>query len=91
MSLGDIKPASLREIETLIWKNLYHVARCELSAEDMMHNVLNSIIKPQILDSFHGDKHQLHGHFKEKFDSIDDHTGFFFPGEIYNVHIPVMY
>ncbi|KAE9383933.1 hypothetical protein BT96DRAFT_1008618 [Gymnopus androsaceus JB14] len=36
MSLGDIKPASLREIETLIWRNLYLVAQCQLSAEEMM-------------------------------------------------------
>lgn len=85
MSLGDVKPASLRKIESFIWKNLYLVARCQLSAEDMMHCVLDSIVKPEILDSFKGDKHELHRHFKKEFDPIDDHTGFFFPGEIYNV------
>lgn len=91
MSLGDIKPPSLRKIESLIWKNLYLVARCQLSAEDMMHCVLNSIVDAETLDSFNGDKHKLHRYFKEKFDPIVAHTSFFFPGEIYIVHIPSMY
>jgi len=82
MSLGDIKPASLREIETLIWKNLYLVARCQISAEEMMDRVLDSIVEPKLLGSFRPNKTELHDYFKEKFDPIRDHTGFFFPGKV---------
>lgn len=81
MNLGDIKPRSLREIEALIWKNLYLVARCELTAKEMMDRVLDSIVNPELLDSFRKDRHKLRKHFKEKFDPIRDHTGFFFPGK----------
>lgn len=81
MSLGDIKPDSLREIESLIWKDLYLVARCQLTAEKMMEHVLGSIVEPDVLASFRLDKFKLRDHFKTKYDPIRDHTGFFFPGE----------
>lgn len=81
MSLGDIKPASLREIETLIWKNLYLVARCQLTPEEMMNRVLDSIIEPDIFDSFYKDKARLHDFLQKKFHPIRDYTSFFFPGE----------
>lgn len=81
MSLGDIKPESLREIESLIWKDLYLVARCELSAEEMMQHVLDNIVDPERLASFRLDKSQLRNYFKEKYQPMRDHTGFFLPGE----------
>lgn len=81
MSLGDIKPESLREIESLIWKDLYLVARCQLSAEKMMEHVLGNIVDPELLASFRLDKSKLRNEFKKKYDPIRDHTGFFFPGE----------
>lgn len=85
MSLGDIKPASLRAIETVIWKNLYLVARCKLSAVEMMNNVLDSIVEPTVLDTFHFDKMKFRSFFKDKFDPILDHTGFFFPGNVHSL------
>lgn len=81
MCLGDIKPASLREIETLIWKNLYLVARCQLSAEEMIDRVLDSIVEPHVFQSFNKDKAKLHDFLQKKFHPIRDHTSFFFPGE----------
>lgn len=87
MSLGDIKPASLREIETLIWRDLYLVARCQLSAEDMMEHVLGTIVKPELLASFRLNKVKLREHLREKYQPIRDHTGFFFPGELYSFKI----
>lgn len=81
MSIGDVKPASLRALESIIWKNLYLVACCRLSAEDMLKRVLDSVVDPLILASFRQDKHRLHRHFREHFNAIDDYTGFFFPGE----------
>lgn len=84
MSLGDIKPASLRETETLIWKDLYLVARCQLSAEEMFNHVLDHIVPSQDLESFRLDKHRLHRYFKAKYDPIRDHTSFFLLGEFNN-------
>lgn len=52
MHLGDVKPASLREIEVLIWKDLFLVAQCKLSAEDMLNHVLGEIVDPVVLASF---------------------------------------
>lgn len=83
MSLGDIKPASLREIESLIWKDLYLVARCQLSAEEMMEHVLGTIVEPELLESFRMDKFKLRKHLKEKYDPIRDYTSFFYPGELH--------
>lgn len=85
MSLGDIKPASLQVIETVIWTNLYLVARCQLSAVEMMNNVLDSVVEPTVLDAFHFDKMKFRSFFKDKFDPILDHTGFFFPGNVYGL------
>lgn len=81
MSLGDIKPDSLCEIESLIWKYLYLVAQCQLSAEKMMEHVLDNIVDPELLASFWLDKSKLQNKFKKKYEPIHDHTGFFFPGE----------
>lgn len=81
MSIGDVKPPSLQALESVIWKNLYLVAHCQLSAEDMLKHVFDSIVEPQLLASFRQDKHRLHRHFREHFDPIEDYTGFFFPGE----------
>ena len=89
MSLGDIKPASLREIETLIWRNLYLVARCQLSAEEMMHRVLDTIVDAPILIS--GNKDELNTFFANKFGSIENHTGFFFPGNVNSLCMLPMY
>ncbi|KAE9389205.1 hypothetical protein BT96DRAFT_947038 [Gymnopus androsaceus JB14] len=79
LSLGDIKPASLREIETLIWKNLYLVARCQLSPQEMMDRVLDHIVEPQELESFKYDREKLRTYLNKKFDPIRDHTSFFHP------------
>lgn len=79
-----IKPASLRETETLIWKDLYLVARCQLSAEEMFNHVLDHILPSQDLESFRLDKHRLHRYFKAKYDPIRDHTSFFLLGEFNN-------
>lgn len=81
MSLGDIKPTSLRETESLIWKDLYLVARCQLSAEDMFNHVIDHIVEPKELESFRLDKHRLRRYFAAKYDPIKDHIGFFLPGK----------
>ena len=47
----------------------------------MVNNVLDHIISPDKLDTLHGDIRLLRAYFKEKFDPIKDHTGFFFPGK----------
>lgn len=91
MSLGDIKPESLRTIESFIWKNLFLVARNQISAEDMMECVLRKFVEPEDLDSFRRDKHRLRRHFKEKFDPIQYHTSFFFPGVYYNFPPPFVH
>lgn len=82
MSLGDVKPASLRNIESLIWKDLYLVARRQLSAEDMMEDVLGTVVPPERQASFRLNKTKLREHLREKYQPILDHTGFFFPGEL---------
>lgn len=82
MSLGDVKPASLRKIETVIWKNLYLVARCQLTATEMMNRVLDNIVDPQELAGFHFDKVKFREFFKKKYDHMDHHTSFFFPGTV---------
>lgn len=79
MTFGDKKPASLRTVETLIWRDLYLVARNEMKAEDMLEHVIHSIVPQEVLESFKGDKHRLHDHFKEAFDELRDQTNFFFP------------
>lgn len=84
MSLGDIKPLSLRKIESTIWRNLYLVARCKLSAKEMVDHVLDSIVNPATLDSFGHDKTELRAFFKREFKPIRDHTSFFFPGKVYS-------
>lgn len=81
MSLGDVKPPSLRKIESLIWKDLYLVARCQLSAEDMMEHVLGTVVRPERQASFRLNKAKLREYLREKYQPIRDHTGFFFPGE----------
>lgn len=79
MTFGDKKPASLRTVETLIWRYLYLVARNEMKAEDMLEQVIHSVVPQEVLESFKGDKHRLHDHFKENFDELRDQTDFFFP------------
>lgn len=81
MHLGDVKPASLREIEVLIWKDLFLVTQCKLSAEDMLNHVLGEIVDPVVLVSFRMDRHKLRDHFQEKFQPKRDHLGFFIPSE----------
>lgn len=81
MSLGDIKPASLLEVESLIWKDLYLVARCRLSPDDMVQHVLDHIIDTNSLESLGRDKHRLRQYFKDKYDPIRDHMDFFQPCE----------
>ncbi|KAE9395469.1 hypothetical protein BT96DRAFT_942381 [Gymnopus androsaceus JB14] len=44
-----------------------------------MDRVLDSIVELKLLGSFCPNKTELHHYFKEKFDPIRDHTGFFFP------------
>lgn len=85
LSLGDIKPASLREIETIIWKNLYLVARCQLDAQAMMDRVLDHIVEPQELQKFKFDKEKLRMYLNKKFDPIRDHTSFFHPGNLHHL------
>lgn len=84
MSLGDIKPLSLRKIESTIWRNLYLVAQCKLSAKEMVDHVLNSIVDPATLKSFGHDKTELCAFFKREFEPICDHMSFFFPGKVYS-------
>jgi len=78
--LGDIKPKSLRKIETLIWQDLFAVARCQLDPEQMADHVLDSIVEPAVLEKMSRSKHALRQHFKTNFDPVLDHTSFFFPG-----------
>lgn len=80
MTIGDVKPLSLRELESDIWKYLYLVSRGEMQAERMVEIVLDSMVEPPVLNSFRFDKEALFKHFREKFDPIRDHTGFFFAG-----------
>ena len=40
LSLGDIKPESLWQLESLIWKHLLQVARCKISPTDMVNIIL---------------------------------------------------
>lgn len=87
MSFGDIKPASLRRVETLIWKYLYLVARNQMPAEEMLEHVIHSIVPQEVLENFGRDKYRLRCYFKENFDAIRDHTSFFFPGECINIFI----
>ena len=75
-----MKPVSLRELETTIWKNLFLVARCKLDAETMVDHVLDSIITPSVLNTFQGITSRLHQHFVTAFDPIRDHISFFLPG-----------
>ncbi|KAF5343519.1 hypothetical protein D9757_014940 [Collybiopsis confluens] len=78
LMLGDIKPPSLRDLENLIWENLFLVSRRQLLPEALVDRVLDSIIDPSILQNL--DNRALHEYFKAKFDPIRDYTGFFFPG-----------
>lgn len=83
MSFGDIKPPSLRRVETLIWKYLYLVARNQMKPEEMMELVIHSIVPQEVLENFGRDKHRLRRYFRENFDPIRDHTSFFFPGAFF--------
>lgn len=47
-----------------------------------MNIVLDSIVEPEVLDTFHFDKMKFRSFFKDKFDPIRDHTGFFIPGNV---------
>ncbi|KAF5361225.1 hypothetical protein D9757_013232 [Collybiopsis confluens] len=71
LTLGDIKPPSLRDLENLIWENLFLVSRRQLLPEALVDRVLDSIIDPSILQNL--DNRALHKYFKAKFDPI--HAG----------------
>ena len=80
MSLGDIKPESLRLLESLIWKHLLQVVRCEISPADMVNIILDTVVPPAVLSGFCLNQVALRDHFDEKFDATRDHTDFFHPG-----------
>lgn len=82
MCVGDTKPEPLRKIEALIWKNLYLVARCRMTPADLMNIVLDSIVDPTVLEGFHMDKIKFRDYFKTRFDSIENHKSYFFPGNV---------
>lgn len=82
MCVGDTKPAPLRKIEALIWKNLYLVARCRMTPAELMNTVLDSIVEPTVLEGFHMDKIKFRDYFKSRFDSIENHKSYFFPGNV---------
>lgn len=48
-----------------------------------MDDVLDSVVEPVVLNSFHNNPRNLHDHFCLKFDAIRDHTSFFFPGTLF--------
>lgn len=80
LSLGDMKPLSLRQLETLIWTNLFLVSRREISASEMISRVLDTIIDGETISSFHGDANALRDYFRRKYDPVEDHISFFHPG-----------
>lgn len=89
LTLGDIKPDSLRRIETLIWQQLILVSRRSITAETMVDRVLASIVPPHILSNFRPQgakfKQDVRKYFAESFDELNDHTSFFFPGRLFRL------
>ncbi|KIK51249.1 hypothetical protein GYMLUDRAFT_64930 [Collybiopsis luxurians FD-317 M1] len=82
LSLGDIKPAYLLQLETLIWKNLVLISRCKITAETMIDNVLNSIVDHNTFASFRGNIESFRAHFWKQFDPVKHHTSFLDLGAI---------
>lgn len=80
LSLGNIRPASLRNIEALIWKDLVLVSEQRLTAQEMIDHILDNIIDPETLASFNCMNKPLHSYLWSKFDPLKDHLSFFFPG-----------
>jgi hypothetical protein len=80
LCLGDIKPHSLRELETLIWKKLLLVSQRKITPQKMIDLVLDSVVDANTLVSFRLSNHALHKYINAKFDPVRDHTSFFFPG-----------
>ncbi|KAF5365357.1 hypothetical protein D9757_013777 [Collybiopsis confluens] len=83
LTLGDMKPESLRSIETYIWRNLSLVSRRQLTPEAMIDLVLDSVISPKVTATFLSEdtkfKKDLRKHFSSFFDEERDDTLFFFP------------
>ena len=64
-------------------EELFGVARCEITAEEMVDRVLDSVMDPNVLESCCHDPRKVHDYFCQKFNAIRDHIGFFFPGTIW--------